>query len=154
MTTDDRKDPTEVRFDAGSTNELCDALAVRLSPFEPTVVIGLARKGFYCAARLATALGIEVVIGQPVSKIGSQRDLLPAFAYNHEHFAGKVVIGVDDTIVTGRLLSQLGSLMRALGATYYPTALVGVGDYPRLDGLMVATELPAVPSFFMDDLRR
>jgi hypothetical protein len=148
----EQREVTRVRFDAVATTDLCNALAEQLRPVNATVVIGLATGSMFCAEQLAKKLGVDTVIGHPVRKIGGSRDLHPIIGLNWHYFtAAATVIGFDTIIDDGRLLDQLGERVRDFGADYYPAALVGVGGYPRLPRLRVATELPQVPSFFMED---
>ena len=99
-------------------------LAELLEPYQPQVILGIARAGLFPAVtvacslrceffpiRLTRRLKDEVVYAHPVWKIPVPQDV-----------AGKVVVVIDEIADTGETLAMVAESARSLGAAQVVTA--------------------------------
>lgn len=143
----------ESYFDLDRTFSACSLLVTQIqdSGHKPDIVVGLATGGNFCAQRVAELLGISTVIVLPVQKRDGVRSLDPTARLVGKYIADNLVLGIDDVIITGKLLKDLQHQVYRRDGRFMPAALVGVGNFPSMNGLVVAHELTEVPTFFWED---
>jgi hypoxanthine phosphoribosyltransferase len=112
------------RISWGDFASLAAHLAELLEPYQPQVILGIARAGLFPATavacslrreffpiRLTRRLNDEVVYDQPVWKVPVPPEV-----------AGKIVAVVDDIADTGQTLAMVAESTRSLGAKLVVTA--------------------------------
>lgn len=105
---------------------------IKASGWQPTVIIALSRGGFVPATMIAYQLDVRSLLGLDVSKDEAGQRSLGRFTKLQDLHAQRV-LAVDDSMISGRLLTLTVKAAVADGAEARTCALISVGDKPDPD---------------------
>jgi hypoxanthine phosphoribosyltransferase len=118
---------------------------IKTSDWQPDIIVALSRGGFVPATMIAYKLGVKTLVGLDVKKDTSgvrSRGSVVAV----DNLKGQKVLVVDDSIITGRLLSIVPSEIRVKGGEPRTCALISEGKCPSPDYVADVRDLtPIMP---------
>ncbi len=117
---------------------------IQKGSWRPDVIIGMSRGGFIPATMIAQKLGVKSLVGLDVAKDSNGVRSLGKLVRLNDLSQQNVLI-VDDSIITGRLLSLAAGAVRAKGGDPRTCALISEGITADPD-YFVETQAP-IPVF-------
>ncbi len=105
------------------------------SKWQPDSILALSRGGFIPAVMIAEKLGVKHVAGLDVkkNKVGQRS---AGHLVKLDDITGQKVLVVDDSILTGRLLTDVPEMVRQKGGEPRSCALLSEGHCPDPDYLV------------------
>lgn len=121
--------------DFGQALQYCRVIAqeIKTSGWQPDLVVGLAGSGFFPAVWIAKLLGDVPVVGLSVTKANGVRSIGDHAYLASDQVYGRHVLVIDDTTITGKLLTDARVLIERLNGETRTAALVAVGNCPPPD---------------------
>lgn len=113
---------------------------IKDSNWQPNSILALSRGGFIPAAMIAEKLGVKHLAGLDVHK-NSEGIRTAGHMVGLDDVKGQKVLVVDDSILTGRLLTDVPAMVRQRGGEPKSCALFSEGRCPDPDYLVEKCEV-------------